>query len=186
MHDLVSNIKTPKEYVEQKLGIDYVELAYMRHLANIYWPGWSWTILDYQILSEGNKFSFVVVHGRLDWVEPEGVRRFGDMIAAHRIQYTKSGVLLEPGNDIKAANTDTMKKALNLYLNISDDVYRFEGPELPKYHQEKVDKLVLKSDNEAILKMHNQQFGINRRNLKTILQRLTLGKGRPTSSVSST
>ena len=28
------------------------------------------------------------------------------------------------GNDIKAANTDAIKKALNMFLNIADDVYR--------------------------------------------------------------
>ena len=158
----------------------------MRHLANTYWPGWSWTILDYKILSENDKFSFVVVHGRLEWMEPEGNVRFGDMIAAHRIQYNKSGTLVDPGNDIKAANTDTIKKALNLYLNISDDVYRFEGPELSDAHKAKVEKLVLSSDNEAVKKIHKQQYGINRRNIKTIIQRLSLGKGRSTDSVSST
>ena len=31
---------------------------------------------------------------------------------------------VDVGNDIKAANTDCIKKAFNMYLNIADDVYR--------------------------------------------------------------
>jgi len=33
-------------------------------------------------------------------------------------------IFVDIGNDIKAANTDCIKKAFNMYLNIADDVYR--------------------------------------------------------------
>ena len=47
------------------------------------------------------------------------------MTAAHRIQ-KKRGTqeYVDLGNDIKSANTDCMKKAFNMYMNIADDVYR--------------------------------------------------------------
>ena len=46
-------------------------------------------------------------------------------MAAHRIQKKRgSDEFVDIGNDIKAANTDAIKKALNMYLNIADDVYR--------------------------------------------------------------
>ena len=47
------------------------------------------------------------------------------MVAAHRIQKGReSGTFVDVGNDIKSANTDCMKKAFNMYMNIADDVYR--------------------------------------------------------------
>jgi hypothetical protein len=47
------------------------------------------------------------------------------MTAAHRIQKKRgSDTFVDVGNDIKSANTDCMKKAFNMYLNIADDVYR--------------------------------------------------------------
>ena len=46
-------------------------------------------------------------------------------MAAHRIQKKRgSDEFVDIGNDIKAANTDAIKKALNMFLNIADDVYR--------------------------------------------------------------
>jgi len=47
------------------------------------------------------------------------------MTAAHRIMKLrdKEG-FVDVGNDIKSANTDAMKKAFNMYMNIADDVYR--------------------------------------------------------------
>ena len=38
--------------------------------------------------------------------------------------------LSDLGGDVKASNTDAWKKALNFYLNICDDVYRWQSPEL--------------------------------------------------------
>jgi hypothetical protein len=65
-----------------------------------------------------------MVHGRLKWFEG-GIWRKGDMTAAHRIQKKRgSDTFVDVGNDIKSANTDCMKKAFNMYLNIADDVYR--------------------------------------------------------------
>ena len=119
-HKLVSNLRTPGPYVKKKQGMDYVEYSYMREVADKEFPGWSWTIEKTEVL--GNEA--YVVHGRLKWFD-EGIWRQGDMCAAHRIQ-KKRGIdeFVDIGNDVKAANTDCIKKAFNMYLNICDDVYR--------------------------------------------------------------
>ena len=74
---------------------------------------------------------FIKKKQNFDYVD--GVMRNGDMVAAHSLQKLKgtqqfSGI----GNDVKAANTDTMKKAFNMFMNIADDVYKnqVEDPEL--------------------------------------------------------
>ena len=119
-HKLVSNLRTPGPYVKKKQGMDYVEYSYMREVADKEFPGWSWTIEKTEVLGS----EAYVVHGRLKWFD-EGIWRQGDMCAAHRIQ-KKRGIdeFVDIGNDVKAANTDCIKKAFNMYLNICDAVYR--------------------------------------------------------------
>ena len=119
-HLYVSNRPTPKAYWKKKMGLDYVEYSVMRDIADKEYPGWSWTIVNTENLGS----EAYVVHGRLKWFD-EGIWRLGDMVAAHRIQ-KKRGIdeFVDIGNDIKASNTDCIKKAFNMYLNICDDVYR--------------------------------------------------------------
>jgi len=111
-HKTVSNMKTPQKYIQQKMGLDYVRYGYMRDLADKFYPGWSWTIIKCAALgSEAYE-----VHGRLKWFD-NGIWREGDCVAAHRIQKKRgSDEFVDVGNDLKAANTDT--------INIADDVYR--------------------------------------------------------------
>jgi len=120
LHEKVSLEDTPKTYVKKKMGMDYVEIGYMKSVANKYYPGWSWTIVRTEMLGS----EAFMVHGRLKWFEG-GIWREGDMTAAHRIMKLrdKEG-FVDVGNDIKSANTDAMKKAFNMYMNIADDVYR--------------------------------------------------------------
>lgn len=119
-HKKVSNVDTPKFFIKSKNGADYVEYSYMRDVADKYFPGWSWTIIKSEVLGS----EAYVVHGRLKWFD-NGIWREGDSVAAHRVQSKrdKSG-FVDIGNDIKAANTDCIKKAFNMFLNIADDVYR--------------------------------------------------------------
>jgi hypothetical protein len=119
-HKTVSNMKTPQKYIKQKMGLDYVEYGYMRDLADKFYPGWSWTIIKSSALgSEAYE-----VHGRLKWFD-NGIWREGDCVAAHRIQKKRgSDEFVDVGNDLKAANTDTIKKAFNMFMNIADDIYR--------------------------------------------------------------
>ena len=127
-HKKISHKKTPPAYVKVMPGqkdnhgksIEYVELSYMRDVADKEFPGWSWIIISSEALGS----EAYVVHGRLKWFD-NGVWREGDMVAAHRIQKKRTGGgFSNVGNDIKASNTDCMKKAFNTYMNIADDVYR--------------------------------------------------------------
>ena len=120
LHDKVSMEDTPRSFVKNKMGVDYVEYAYMRKLADKHYPGWSWTIISTEMLGS----EAFMVHGRLRWYEG-GIWRQGDCTAAHRIMQKRDGSgFVDVGNDIKSANTDAIKKAFNMYMNIADDVYR--------------------------------------------------------------
>ena len=127
-HKKVSSIATPKAFIKQKMGMDYVEYSVMRDIADKEYPGWSWTVIKTEFAGT----EAYVVHGRLKWFD-NGVWREGDATAAHRVQ-KKRGTddYVDLGNDIKAANTDCIKKAFNMYINICDDVYhnQVEDPEL--------------------------------------------------------
>lgn len=166
-HREVSLIETPRKYIHKKNGFDYVEFPYMKRVADKFYPGWSWEIKSYTINGENE---FITVQGRLYWYE-DGIWRHGDMLAAHRIQrkIDDDDILVDPGNDIKAANTDCMKKAFNLYLNIADDVYRAltdialgdeqkdtlldlvrRAIDLDIYEEEKVEEVMYKIESEEI------------------------------------
>ena len=138
-HKKVSRIKTPKPFIKKKMGLDYVEFSYMREIADKEYPGWSWTIEKTEVLGS----EAFVVQGRLTWHD-EGIWRKADMTAAHRIQ-KKRGTLefVDIGNDVKASNTDCIKKAFNMYLNIADDVYRNQVEDLELTDEQKNDLLVL-------------------------------------------
>jgi len=119
-HKRVSRIETPKAFVKKKQGFDYTEYSYMREVADKEYPGWSWTIVSTQFVGD----AAFLIHGRLKWFD-EGIWREGDVTASHRVQKsTKTNAYLDIGNDVKAANTDAIKKAMNMYLNIADDVYK--------------------------------------------------------------
>ena len=136
-HKLVSSLTTPSPYIKKKQGMDYVEYSYMREVADKQFPGWSWTIEKTEVLGS----EAYVVHGRLKWFD-EGIWRQGDMCAAHRIQ-KKRGIdeFVDIGNDVKAANTDCIKKAFNMYMNICDDVYRNQVEDFELSDEQK-DKIV--------------------------------------------
>ena len=55
----------------------------------------------------------------------EGIPRSFDSVAAHRIAQARSGSgYVDLGNDLKAANSDAFKVAVNRLCNVADDVYR--------------------------------------------------------------
>ena len=136
LHEEVTMEDTPKSFIKNKMGVDYVEYSYMRKLADKHYPGWSWTIISTETLGS----EAFMVHGRLKWFEG-GIWREGDCTAAHRIQKKRnSDSFVDVGNDIKSANTDCIKKAFNMYLNIADDVYR-NRVEDTSLSQEDIDSL---------------------------------------------
>ena len=118
-HSEISAMKTPRCYVEERQGFDYVEEGYMRRVLNEYFPIWSWEISKYEVLAD-----VIIVHGKLR-VSDNGVSRSFDAIAAHRIATSKKGTgFVDLGNDLKAANSDCFKVACNRLCNVADDVYR--------------------------------------------------------------
>ena len=138
-HKKVSDIKTPKPFVKQKMGMDYVEYSYMREIADKHYPGWSWTVIKTEFAGT----EAYVVHGRLKWFD-NGVWREGDSTAAHRVQKKRgSSDYVDLGNDIKAANTDCIKKAFNMFMNISDDIYRNQIEETELTHDQKESMILM-------------------------------------------
>ena len=136
-HKDVSSLNTPKPFIKKKMGMEYVEFSYMREIADQEYPGWSWTIEKTDVLGS----EAYVVHGRLKWFD-EGIWRLGDMCAAHRIQKKRgTDEFVDIGNDVKASNTDCIKKAFNFYLNICDDVYRNQVDDLTLSDEQK-DKII--------------------------------------------
>jgi len=145
-HKHVSNLNTPSPYIKKKQGMDYVEYSYMREVADKEFPGWSWTIEKTEVLGS----EAYVVHGRLKWFD-EGIWRQGDMCAAHRIQ-KKRGIdeFVDIGNDVKAANTDCIKKAFNMYMNICDDVYRNQVEDMELSDEQKDEIIEVASSIDAV------------------------------------
>ena len=135
-HKKLSETITPKAYIKQKQGFDYVDEAYMRNLLNQVFPGWSWEIVKYEFMGD----KAISVHGRLKIIE-SGIPRTYDAIAAHRIAVSKSnGNYVDLGNDLKSANSDCFKVAVNRLCNIADDVYRKQVQDL-SLHQHQKDEL---------------------------------------------
>ena len=169
-HKVIGKIETPKGLVKKKMGFDYVELSYMKKIANEQFPGWSWTIVK----SEALGAAAYVVHGRLKWLD-NGLWREGDMVAAHRIQ-TKRGSteFVEVGNDIKSANTDCMKKAFNVYMDIAADVYRSDDPSLDDEQADSLKSVALSVDDEQFEKVKSliENGTINSGNYKASLAKL--------------
>jgi len=161
-HTEIANIETPKAYQYKKQGFDYVKIEYMRGIANKYYPTHSWKVISTEVLGS----EAYVVHGRLIWHEEANgvmVKRTGDMTAGHRIQKQKgTNSFVDIGNDIKAANTDCMKKAYNMHMNIADDVYRnqYQDMDLTDEQIDNLRKLSNKAGMSDIIeeKIDNKQI----------------------------
>ena len=169
-HKKVSDIKTPKPFIKQKMGMDYVEYSYMREIADKHYPGWSWTVIKTEFAGT----EAYVVHGRLKWFD-NGVWREGDSTAAHRVQKKRgSSDYVDLGNDIKAANTDCIKKAFNMYMNICDDVYRnqVEDPELTDEQRNNISELAKLANREDEVMNKVEEGVINAFNYKASIAKL--------------
>tara|TARA_Y100000310_G_C20641818_1_gene794367 strand:+ start:92 stop:676 length:585 start_codon:yes stop_codon:yes gene_type:complete len=119
LHKKVSSTPTPAYYIEERQKFEYVDEAFMRSVLNDNYPIWHWEIKDWKVV-EGS----IAVHGRL-MIDDCGVVRCYDAIASHRIALQRDGSgHVDLGNDLKAANTDCFKVAVNRLCNVSDDIYR--------------------------------------------------------------
>ena len=173
-HIEISKLITPKQYIYKKQSFDYVKIEYMRAIANKYFPTHSWKIIHSGVIgSEAYE-----VHGRLIWHEETNgvmIERTGDMVAGHRIQKQKeTNSFVDVGNDIKSANTDCMKKAYNMHMNIADDVYRnqYQEIELADEQKEKLIVLATKAGNLDIIKEQIDNNQIHGKNYKAAVEKL--------------
>ena len=175
-HSEISNIETPKAYQYKKQNFDYVKIEYMRAIANKYFPTHSWKIISTEVLGS----EAYVVHGRLTWHEEANgvmVKRTGDMVAAHRIQkLVGTDKFSDIGNDVKAANTDTMKKAYNMHMNIADDVYRnkYEEIELSENQKKTLLLLAKKVGMQKTIKEKIDSNEIHGKNYSASIGKLTI------------
>ena len=79
------------------------------------------------------------------------------MVAAHRIQKKRgTNEFVDIGNDVKSSNTDCIKKAFNMYLNIADDVYRNQVDDMELSDEQKNDILLLAGEisEERLSQIH--------------------------------
>ena len=171
-HDEISKIETPKVFIKKKQNFDYVDVGYMKKLADKHFPGWSWKIISHNALGS----EAYVVHGSLKFYD-NGIMRTGDMIAAHTLQKLRGTQNFSNiGNDVKAANTDTMKKAFNMYMNIADDVYKkqIEDPELSDKQTDDILAIAIKISSEKFDQIQEliENGTINTMNYKGSLAKL--------------
>ena len=169
-HNNVSKISTPKAFVKDKGGFDYVDEAYMRNQLNSHYPIWNWDIIKYEFIGD----KVISLHGRLTIVD-HGVERHFDSVAAHRIATNQKGYV-DLGNDLKAANSDCFKVAVNRLCNIADDVYRKTIPDLTlsEKQRDSINKLLDGLDDSMVMKVKNgmKDLSINSTNYEATIRRL--------------
>ena len=169
-HNNVSKISTPKAFVKDKGGFDYVDEAYMRNQLNSHYPIWNWDIIKYEFIGD----KVISLHGRLTIID-HGVERHFDSVAAHRIATNQKGYV-DLGNDLKAANSDCFKVAVNRLCNIADDVYRKTIPDLTlsEKQRDSINKLLDGLDDSMVMKVKNgmKDLSINSTNYEATIRRL--------------
>ena len=171
-HKTISNTNTPKPYVETRAdGFDYVDEGYMRALLNEHFPIWSWEIIKYEVLGDVE----IIVHGK--WiVVDEGLPRTFDAVASHRIAKNQKGYV-NISNNLKSANTDAFKVAVNRLCNIADDVYRKQMIDYNlNYKQisniEEILSGIGDSDLTDKIKDEVDSLGINSQNYESTIKKL--------------
>ena len=172
-HNNVSNIPTPRAFVKDKGGFDYVDEAYMRNQLNSHYPIWKWDIIKYEFVGD----KAIIIHGRLTIVD-HGVERHFDSVAAHRIASNQKGYV-DIGNDLKAANSDCFKVAVNRLCNIADDVYRKQIPDLTLSLEQisNITDLSQEVGNYETIEPKLQDSSINSMNYEATIRKLQNLKG---------
>ena len=173
-HQHVSEEPTPSDVVKSRNGFDYVDEGYMRWKLNQHYPIWSWEVIKYETLGD----KAIVVHGRLKIMD-EGVPRSFDSVAAHRIAVSRNGSgYVDLGNDLKAANSDAFKVAVNRLCNVADDVYRkqYIDKSLGDVQLNNIMDIIAEMDNkEEADKVHRalRSGMINQDNYDKVMSKLT-------------
>ena len=170
-HSAISMFDTPKAYVKQQQNFDYVDEAFMRHMLNTHYPMWKWEIIKYEFIGD----KAISVHGRLTIID-NGVERHFDSIDAHRIASNEKGYV-DIGNDLKSANSDCFKVAVNRLCNIADDVYRkrVEDLSLEESQIKEIESKLKKiTDGDKIerIRASLENMAINKTNYNATMRRI--------------
>jgi len=135
----ISKANTPKydgnglELIRKRPdGLDYIIEAFMKDRLNFYFPGWSWRRTSPpQLLGA----EWVITDGELTvidkWLMTFNINppyRYFAATGAARIQFKRNmphtpDNLVDLDKQVKAANTNAFKKAINQLLGIGDDIY---------------------------------------------------------------
>lgn len=115
--------RTPAQHIFKRPGKggkiwSYVTGNYVEKVLN-YSFGWNW---DFEIMSHGKEEGHIWVLGKLTVKNPEGTRTITKTQFGRAEVKRTQGKLLDYGNDLKAAATDSLKKAASL-LGIASDIY---------------------------------------------------------------
>lgn len=117
--------QTPKNHVYKRKGrggqvFDYVTGSYITKALNFVF-GWNW---DFEVMEHGVQGDQIWVKGRLTVRgTKEGEQIVKTQFGRADIKFKKdTKVMLDFGNDLKAATTDAMKKCASL-LGIASDIY---------------------------------------------------------------
>ena len=173
-HEEISMLDTPKVYVKQQQGFDYVDEGYMRHLLNKHYPVWKWEIVKYEFIGD----KAILVHGKLT-INDNGIERSFDSIDAHRIASNDKGYV-DIGNDLKSANTDCFKVAVNRLCNIADDVYRKRVEDISlsddQIKEIETELKKIKDNKKVVEKIRNsiEQMTINTTNFEATIRKIEI------------
>ena len=118
----------------------------------------------------------IVVHGKLS-INDNGVLRSFDAVAAHRVAKSRTtGDYVDLGNDLKAANSDCFKVAVNRLCNVADDVYRKKVVDYSLTEDQKntIECLIAEADDKTKNRINFslQNGDINKSNYDRAVERL--------------
>ena len=183
----ISRIITPKEWIRERNKLDYIEIEYMAAIADKYYPGWHFKAANKpEVVYENNLITGVIVDGQLIWPEwnetGEEVLFWCKGYCATANGITRDAAthkkIIDISFDVKAATTDCIKKALNTYLYIGDDIYKKVGPQLSAEEMAWLERKLTEDgltepQREFLEKAINQKdFSINSKNLKIYIRSL--------------
>jgi len=117
--------KTPPQFIYKRPGKggkkwDYVTVSYVQRVLDFCF-GFNW---DFEVLEHGKEADHVWVRGRLTVYSPDGSRKITkEQFGRSEVKYERdSKKMLDYGNDLKAAASDSLKKCASM-LGIARDIY---------------------------------------------------------------
>jgi hypothetical protein len=144
-----------RKIIGKKGNYDFIIASYMIESLDKHFPGWSWeSAAPIQFLGA----EWVVAQGHLliidEYLIPFGInppyRKFYG-VGAHRIVYPRDAKhevanIVDINNDVKSANTEAQKVAINRLTHIGDDVY---GKRIEEEGAGSLEDVVMNSGNST-------------------------------------